>query len=142
MDTNEILDKAVRMCNAKNDTELAGRVGVSKQSVSNWRKAVRGIDVDQAEKLADVTGIPVNRIMGVINAAASSNADKARAWLKVANVAMVLCVVGFAGIAYFQGFSEAHFSAMFIMFVAVAVTALAGKLDRYAPNSHHNAHAA
>jgi transcriptional regulator with XRE-family HTH domain len=95
--TTELLDKAKEMCGLTSDYALAKRLRVSKQAVSGWRNGRNLPDIVTCEKIAEITGIPLARVLGIVGEArAISTAEKA-VWRKLASAAALLLSVGVLG---------------------------------------------
>lgn len=100
------MDEAADRGIVKNDSDLAHRLGVTRQSVSAWRKGDAAPNEDQAAALADLLGKP--EVMPEC-AAARAKTPQARAmWerlAKVASMATAFSVLPFV-VLYLTGDSE------------------------------------
>lgn len=93
-DVNYLLDKSKDMCKAESDGQLATQLKVSRQRVSNWRKGHNAPDAVVCAKIAEITGLPLARVLGIVGEArAISTAEKA-VWRQLAQAAAVVLVVG------------------------------------------------
>lgn len=90
---DELLDNAIRMCGAKNDSDLAKRLGVRHTAVSNWRHNRAKPDVVTAEKLARMTNANLTHVVGMIEASRAQSAAAKAVWRKIAAAAAVLLAV-------------------------------------------------
>jgi len=90
---NALLDKASEMCGAKNDSDLAKRLGVRHTAVSNWRHGRAKPDVVTAEKLAKMTNGNLARIVAMIEESRAQSAAAKAVWRKIASAAAILIAV-------------------------------------------------
>lgn len=79
------LDEAENRGIVKNDSELARRLGVSRQSVNDWRKERTAPNEDQAAALADLLGKP--EVMPECAAARAKTPEARAAWERLAKMA-------------------------------------------------------
>ncbi|MBX3711472.1 MAG: helix-turn-helix domain-containing protein [Lysobacter sp.] len=94
----ELLDAVKKECGVPSDYALAKRLGVSKQSVSNWRTGTNAPDAVACAKMAEITGFPLARVLGIVGEArAISSAEKA-VWRRLASAAAVVLSVGVLGV--------------------------------------------
>lgn len=100
------LDEAEDRGIVKNDSELARRLGVSRQSVNDWRKERTAPNEDQAAALADLLGKP--EVMPECAAARAKTPAARAAWERLAKMASM--TAGFAMlpfvVLYLTGDSE------------------------------------
>lgn len=59
----------LRLSNRLTQVQLAARLGVSKQSISNWEKGNMRPSVDMLEKIADLFGVQTDYLLGRSEAA-------------------------------------------------------------------------
>ncbi|WP_425532988.1 DUF3693 domain-containing protein [Stenotrophomonas rhizophila] len=92
MDINVLLDKAKEECGVQMEKDLAKRLGVSPQAVSNYRKGRALPDPVVAATLAGLTGIPLARVLGIVGEARAISREEKAVWRKLAASAMVLAI--------------------------------------------------
>lgn len=98
MQINALLDAAKATGDIGTDSALAGRLGVTKQAVSNWRHGSKLPDAVACEKLAVLSGFPLVRVIGMVGEQrAISTAEKA-VWRKLATAAALALAVGFSAL--------------------------------------------
>lgn len=84
-----LVDKAKEMCSARNDSELARRLGVTPSSVSNWRRSKNYPDAVTCGKIAEITGIPLARVLGIVGEARAISREEKAVWRRLASAAVV-----------------------------------------------------
>lgn len=91
MDTlNALLDGAKDATGAKNDTELAAKLGVRPSAVSNYRREVSLPNAVVCATLAGLTGQPLARILGIVGEARAISREEKAVWRKLAATAATL----------------------------------------------------
>jgi transcriptional regulator with XRE-family HTH domain len=95
----ELLDKARSVCRLGSDNALAARLNVSRAAVSRWRLGQSAPDEVSCGKLAEMTGEPLARVLGIAGEHRAISRDAKAVWRRLANAATVaLLVGGFAAI--------------------------------------------
>jgi transcriptional regulator with XRE-family HTH domain len=89
----QLLDEAAEVCKAENDTALARVLGVTPAGISNYRRSVSAPNAVVCEKIAEITGIPLARVLGIVGEARAISREEKAVWRRLANVAAVLVVV-------------------------------------------------
>lgn len=84
---NEILDKSKNTAKASSDAALARSLGVSRASVSNWRHGRNFPDTVQCARLAELSGEPLQKVLGIVGEARALSAEEKRVWRRLAEVA-------------------------------------------------------
>lgn len=79
---NKLLDKARRVCSLDSDAQLAERLHVSAQLVSQWRKGKNPISDERVTQLAQMAHEEPGAWLVLVNAEQSAGAT-AKAWLTV-----------------------------------------------------------
>lgn len=98
MDINILLDKAKEQCGVQMEKDLAKRLGVSPQAVSNYRKGRALPDPVVSATLAGLTGVPLARVLGIVGEARAISREEKAVWRKLAATAMLLIfAVGIGG---------------------------------------------
>lgn len=94
----QLLDKAKEAAGLSSDNQLALMLKVTRTSVSTWRRNRGAPDAVSCEKIAEITGIPLARVLGIVGEArAISSAEKA-VWRRLASAAALLLSVGVLGV--------------------------------------------
>lgn len=86
----ELLDKAKSSCSAKTDAELAKRLGITRQSLSAWRQGRAAPDIMPCAKIAEITGIPLARVLGIVGEARAISREEKAVWRRLASAAIVV----------------------------------------------------
>lgn len=92
---HQYLDEAADRNLVKNDSDLANRLGITRQSVSAWRKGEAVPDADQAAALAALLGKP-EILAECMGARAKKPANRAM-WEKAANALRMSAALGIVG---------------------------------------------
>lgn len=88
MDTlNAMLDKCRAACSPSTDAELARRIGVTRGSVYNWRREISLPDEVACAKIADLAGVKVVAVLGLIGEARAKTPEAKAVWRRVAQAA-------------------------------------------------------
>lgn len=96
-DVDGLLDAAMAATGAKNDTELAGHLGIKPAAVSNYRRGVSLPNPVVCATLAGLTGEPLAKVLGIIGEARAISREEKAVWRKLAgSVALMLCAIGFS----------------------------------------------
>jgi len=95
MNVLELLDLAKSRGHLDTDSALAARLGVTKQAVSNWRHGTKTPDPVACEKLAEISGIPLHRVLGIVGEARAISTAEKRVWRKLAAAMFVSLLVAF-----------------------------------------------
>ncbi|MEZ0476899.1 helix-turn-helix domain-containing protein, partial [Luteimonas salinilitoris] len=74
----------------RTDTELAQRLGVSKQALSGYRKGVRLPDPVVCATIAGLSAVPLARVLGVVGEARAISREEKAVWRKLAATASLL----------------------------------------------------
>lgn len=100
-----LLDAAMKATGAKNDTELAGHLGIKPAAVSNYRRGVSLPNPVVCATLAGLTGEPLAKVIGIVGESRAISREEKAVWRKLAgSVALVLCAIGLSS----AGFENAH----------------------------------
>jgi hypothetical protein len=91
---NKLLDSARALCLPPSDTGLALHLGVVKSAVSNWRNGRAYPDAVTCAKLADMTGQPLGKVIGMIGEARALSLAEKKVWKRLAAACAVLVLVG------------------------------------------------
>ena len=89
MDVREVLDAAKKASNSESDAALAKRIGVTRASVSNWRVGRNYPDTVVCAKLAEITGIPLARVLGIVGEARAISREEKAVWRRLASAAAI-----------------------------------------------------
>jgi transcriptional regulator with XRE-family HTH domain len=123
----QYLDEAADRGLVKNDSELAARLGITRQSVSAWRKGDACPDPDQAAALASMLGRP--EVLAECMAARAKKPENRAMWERAANALRMTAALGIMGgvVLYTTAFV---LQAAPVLASAVAVSALCEVLRR------------
>lgn len=98
-DVIKLLDKCKEIRSCASDNAFALEIGVTRQMVSNWRAGKNYPDAVNCAKLADIAGIPLSRVLGIVGEARAISADEKKVWRKLAQVAvLIICTLPIASI--------------------------------------------
>lgn len=89
MEIQELLADAASRCTPPNYSGLARALGVEPSAVSNWRHGRALPDTVSCGKLADLTGLPVSRVVGMIGEARAISRDEKAVWRRVKAAAAI-----------------------------------------------------
>lgn len=81
---SKYLDDAIDAGTAKNDSDIARKIGVTRAAVSDWRTGRRAPDDDQAVKLAGLLGKDTGEILAECGAARAKTPETRQAWERIA----------------------------------------------------------
>lgn len=93
MDATQIIEIAKQKAGSRTDAALAARLGVTKQAVSNWKKSRSLPDTVTCEKLAEISGLPLNQVLGIVGEARAISVAEKRVWRKLAAAMFVSAVL-------------------------------------------------
>lgn len=91
-EVNKLLDKAREMRSLPSDNALALSMHVSRQRVSAWRHGTNYPDAVACARIAEMTGEPLARVLGIVGEARAVSREEKAVWHRLA-VAAVLAVV-------------------------------------------------
>lgn len=94
----KLLDRARELCSPPTDYQLAKRLDVSPQRLSNWRRQDSGPDNEAAWKLAKMLGLPITDVIAYIEEDKARDPKK-RAWWE-AQLPRVLSAIAIAAALY------------------------------------------
>lgn len=104
----QYLDEAIDAGVAKNDSDIARKLSVTRAAVSDWRNGRRAPEDDAAVELAHLLGKPEGELLAECAAARAKNPATRAAWerlAKMASMSLGLAVVPFVAL-YLTGDSE------------------------------------
>lgn len=87
---NDLIDKAREAMQAESDNQLAIKLKVTRQAVSGWRRNAHTPDTVMCAKLAEITGIPLARVLGIVGEARAISREEKAVWRRLASAALVL----------------------------------------------------
>lgn len=87
--TVEILDAIKRRLSIASDYKLAQAMGVSRQSVSQWRNGVYHLDVFASAKAAELLGEPHIKIIAIVEAERTKRPEQVKYWKELAKASMI-----------------------------------------------------
>lgn len=89
----EYLDACKKALNIESDYELARRLEVPKQRISDWRKGRVGIPADTAYRIAITLELDPARVLAEIEAVQEKNPKRAAFWRSFLSRAAVLAAI-------------------------------------------------
>ena len=90
MDTvNALLDRARKARGIESDNALAKVLGVGRAAVSRWRHGLSAPDPVSCAKLADMTGEPLAKVLGIVGEARAVSAAEKQVWRRLAEAAVL-----------------------------------------------------
>jgi len=92
-DVDGLLDAAMAATGAKNDTELAGHLGIKPAAVSNYRRGVSLPNPVVCATLAGLTGEPLAKVLGIIGEARAISREEKAVWRKLAASAALVALL-------------------------------------------------
>lgn len=90
--TNKLLDKYALACSTALDKDLAARLRVTKQAVSNWRKGNAHPDAESVARMCEATGEPIAHWLPLIEAERARNPEARKVWLRLAQMAAAVAL--------------------------------------------------
>ncbi|WP_038211208.1 DUF3693 domain-containing protein [Xylella fastidiosa] len=99
MEINLLLDKAKEACVVKYDKDLAQKLKIRATSISNYRKGISLPDATVCAELANITGLPLAKVLGIVGEARAISREEKAVWRKLATLAATTLLIG-AGITY------------------------------------------
>ncbi|TAA20554.1 XRE family transcriptional regulator [Pseudoxanthomonas winnipegensis] len=89
---DDLLESAKAATGARNDTELAAKLGIKPAAVSNYRRGVSLPNAVVCATLAGLTGEPLARVLGVVGEARAISSEEKAVWRRLAATATLLAV--------------------------------------------------
>ncbi|HHW4683485.1 MAG TPA: helix-turn-helix domain-containing protein [Xylella sp.] len=71
-----LLDKCKEISKSRSESELAQKLGISKQAMSSYRNGTRLPEVTVCAALAELTGLPLIQVIGIVNEARATNKNE------------------------------------------------------------------
>lgn len=91
----ELLDAIKERRNLETDSALAAALGVSRQTVNNWRQGRNTPDAVACATIAGLTGEPLALVLGIAGEQRAISREEKAVWRKLAATAALLAVVVF-----------------------------------------------
>jgi hypothetical protein len=91
---NNMLDTAMKSCAASNDAGLARCFKVTRGAVNNWRKGRAFPDEVTCGRIAQMTGLHLAHVLGVVGEARAKTADAKTVWRRLAQSVAATLAVG------------------------------------------------
>lgn len=98
MNITNLLDRAKSAKAITSDNQLAKHLGISRQAVSSWRHGVSLPDPVACSKLADMAGIPLAQVLGIVGEARALSREEKAVWRRLATAAVVVLATGMAAL--------------------------------------------
>ncbi|MBW8851145.1 MAG: helix-turn-helix transcriptional regulator [Xanthomonadales bacterium] len=89
MKTKDVIDSARDLCTPTTYKALAKRLGVEPSAVSNWTNGRAQPDAVSCAKLAEITGIPLARVLGIVGEARAISREEKAVWRRLASAAAI-----------------------------------------------------
>lgn len=93
----ELLGLALERTHAEYDSALARKLGVSRQTISNWRVGRTFPDAKACGRISEATGVPLNEIMGLVGEERATDQEEKAVWRRLAGKAAAILVLVSAG---------------------------------------------
>ena len=93
MDLNELLDACRSAAKLTSDNQLAGKLGVSRQAVSNWRHGNNAPDALACAAIAKMTGFKLATVIGIAGEARAISPSEKAIWRRLATAAAIILAV-------------------------------------------------
>jgi len=87
-----LLDKAKKLRSHPTDMALAAALHVKRQTVSQWRSGATHPDEVSCARIAEMTGEPLARVLGIVGEARAKDAAAKAVWRKLASAAAAILV--------------------------------------------------
>lgn len=104
---DDLLDAAKKASGAKNDSELAGKLGIKPAAVSNYRRGISQPNPVVCATIAGLTGEPLARVLGIVGEQRAVSREEKAVWRRLAATAALL-VVGVLGSAQERVYAAAQ----------------------------------
>ncbi len=95
MTTVQLMDRIKKTHGIQSDYQLAKFLGVTQQSVSNWRRGKSAFDDEIALKVADLLGLDRGQVLAWVHAERCKNPEARRALLRLADLAKTAAFAAF-----------------------------------------------
>lgn len=96
---NALLDKIKESRSIASDNALASYLGATRQAVSSWRNGKTLPDPVFAARIADATGEPLARVIGLVGEARAISREEKEVWRRLASAALIVMMAGPAVLA-------------------------------------------
>src|ERR1700741_1990792 len=106
---NILLDKARETRSLPSDNALAIALDVSRQRVSAWRHGTNYPDPVACARIAEMTGEPLARVLGIVGEARALSKEEKQVWRRLAQAAAI-AAIGLTALPLLSG--EHHASAL------------------------------
>src|SRR5690554_5292446 len=94
MDINALLDACKRASGATSDSQLAGKLGIGRSAVSNYRAHRALPDAVVCATIAGITGMPLAQVLGVVGEARAISREEKAVWRRLAATAsLIACLL-------------------------------------------------
>lgn len=92
MDTRELVEACRDKCAPATYTELSKRLGVRPSAVSNWTSGRAHPDAVSCAKMAEITGIPLARVLGIVGETRAVSREEKAVWRRLAGAAATVAL--------------------------------------------------
>lgn len=90
MDMQELLEATKIASESETDSALARTLKTTSASVSNWRTLKNYPNTVTCAKIAEITGVPLARVLGIVGEARAISREEKAVWRRLASAAAVL----------------------------------------------------
>lgn len=97
MNIADLLGLALERTHTEYDSALARKLGVSRQTISNWRVGRTFPDAKACGRISEATGVPLNVIMGLVGEERATDQEEKAVWRRLAGKAAAILVLVSAG---------------------------------------------
>ena len=94
---SDLLDVIRQRRNLETDSALAAALGVSRQTVNNWRQGRNTPDAVACATIAGLSGEPLNVVIGIAGEQRAVSREEKAVWRRLAATATLLAVVVLGG---------------------------------------------
>lgn len=92
MTVEDLLAEAAKKCVPANFSGLAKALNVEPSAISNWRKGRALPDPVRCAKLADMLGLPLHQVIGLVGEARAISREEKAVWRRIGAAAAVACI--------------------------------------------------
>lgn len=92
---DELLDKCKKVRSIASDNALAQALGITRQTVSQWRAGKTYPDAVRCAEIAQITGLPLGKVLGIVGEARAISREEKAVWRKLAGLAASLLMALF-----------------------------------------------
>lgn len=87
MNLQEMIAVAKKKAGTESDNGLAIALGINRASVCDWKKGRSHPDSFAMARIAEITGLPVEKVMAIVELEKEKNVERRKYWKKVGGIA-------------------------------------------------------